>query len=189
MEFIKIIYNNKASIMEEKKKLGYLYDDSTIKSYLHSKIYEVVSNKLKLKYLGSTTNSLDNILHNYRLDKKRYDDGEVGFNEVFLLLDDADVHIELVENVICSGKRELDLAMTKYLRDHRLEYINICLYQRTSMEFKSDIIAGIEDRFVKKYRSKLGSDKFDKYLAQLECFKGGLTQADLDICMKKVALK
>ena len=56
--------------MDDKEKRGYRYDKSSIQDYGMSKMYEVVSLKSGLKYLGSTTNSLENILHNYKLDKK-----------------------------------------------------------------------------------------------------------------------
>lgn len=171
--------------MEDKEVLGYRYDKSTIKNYGFSKIYEVVSKKLGMKYLGSTTNSLENILHNYMLDKNKYDEDGECFNEVFLLLDSDDVEIKLVSLEFCSGKRELDLKATKYLREHRIEYINILLHQRLANEFKSDIIAGIEDEFVARYKDRLMSDKFVKYLKQLECARTALKPKDLVKCMAK----
>lgn len=171
--------------MEEKKKLGYRYDERTIQNYGFSKIYEVVSKKLGMKYLGSTTNSLENILHNYVLDKNKYDEDGENFNEVYLLLDSDDVEIKLVSLEFCSCKRELDLKATKYLREHRIEYINILLHQRLASEFKSDIISGIEDKFVERYRDILRCNKFEKYLKQLECARNALKPSDLAKCMAK----
>jgi hypothetical protein len=171
--------------MEIKEALGYRYDKSTIQNYGFSKIYEVVSKKLGMKYLGSTTNSLENILHNYILDKKKYDEDGYGFNEVYLLLDSDDVEINLVSLEYCSGKRELDLKATKYLRDHRVEYINILLHQRLAGEFKADIIGGVEDKFIARYKDRLMCDKFEKYLKQVECARTALKPSDLAKCLAK----
>jgi hypothetical protein len=171
--------------MDDKEKRGYRYDKSSIQDYGMSKMYEVVSLKSGLKYLGSTTNSLENILHNYKLDKKRYDEGEGSWNEIFVILENDDVDIRLVSLEFCSGKRELDLICTKYLRNHRVEYINIMLYQRLANEFKSDIATGIEDNYVSRYKDLLSSDKFSKYMIQLECARKAKKPAALLECLAK----
>lgn len=168
--------------MDVKEKLGYRYDRECIQDYNCSKIYEIVSNKLGLKYLSSGTNGLDNIINNYKLDKEYYEKGEGMFNEVFLIIDSDDVNIRLISLECCNNKRELDILFTNFLRSHRIEYINIMLHQRCALDFKNDIINGIEDKYVEKYKGILKCEKFEKYKIKLECAKKSIRKIDILKC-------
>lgn len=131
-----------------------------IENYCNGKIIEVVSKKNGLKYLLATTNNIDCMMYNLRKDYEDFSSGiNVKWSEIYLITGD-EFEINIVLLCPCSSKHEMEREMTKMLRDMRLDYININLYRRNKGELLEDVMIGIENKFIKKYKNILRSEKF-----------------------------
>ena len=157
---------------ERKRELGYEYSDDTF-DFSKAKLVEVYSLKSGLRYMTYSANDPENILHNYKKDYEYYMSGECKYLEVYEIMKDGDeVGIRVVKELNCIKKNGVELEMCRYLRMHRLEYININLYARYAAENREDIFSGLEDSFIEKYGEMYkGRDKYEKYLEGVERVK------------------
>lgn len=143
-----------------------------IDKYCNGKIIAVVSIKSGLKYLMCTTNKLEYMLENLNKDYEEYVSGKnERYNEVYEIMKDESVNIELIELVPCGSKYEMEVECSRVLRQNREDYININLYRRKKGEMAEDIISGVEDRFIARYKDVLENEKFTKYVEEINSMK------------------
>jgi hypothetical protein len=155
-------------------KSGHKYAND-IDNYCNGKIIEVISKKSGLKYLLCTTNKIELMIENLKKDYKDYMCGVIEkYSEIYEIMKDVDVKIEIVELLPCSSKYEMEVGMTRILRDKRCEYININLYRRKKGEMCEDIISGVEDRYIERYKGVIRCEKFLKYIDEIKKIKESL---------------
>lgn len=155
-------------------KSGHKYVND-IDNYCNGKIIEVISKKSGLKYLMCTTNKIELMMENLKKDYEDYMCGVLEkYSEIYEIMKDVDVKIEIVELLPCSSKYEMEVGMTRILRVKRCEYININLYRRKKKELCEDIISGIEDRYIDRYKGIMGCEKFVKYMDEIKIIKESL---------------
>ena len=78
-------------------------------NYKNSKIYKITSpSNPDLVYIGSTTQSLKIRFSQHKSMFKRYKKGKVGYVTSFKIIEYSDCKIELIKNVCCNNRKELD---------------------------------------------------------------------------------
>lgn len=105
-------------------------------NYENSKIYRIVSPSLR--YYGSTTQTLEARLAKHIMDYCSYNKNNKkhSYYSSFKVIECGDYKIELVENVKCANKRELERIEGKYQKEN--ECVNMLISGRTRAEYRND---------------------------------------------------
>jgi hypothetical protein len=126
-------------------------------NYENSKIYRIFSPSLNLCYYGSTTQSLEARLAKHIMDYYCYnkDKNKYSYYSSFKVLECGDYKIELIEDVKCTNKRELERIEGRYQKDN--DCVNMLISGRTRAEYRNDNRAIIREK--NKAYKQLNKDK------------------------------
>jgi len=106
-------------------------------NYHNSKIYKIWSPSTDMVYIGSTTQSLAERLGNHVRNYKCFLNGKNRFVTSFKIIKYGDYKIELVENIDCNNREELNRSEGKVIRNTE-NCINRCIAGRTPKQYKLD---------------------------------------------------
>ena len=112
--------------------------------YNKSKIYKIVCNKTGKIYYGSTIDSLSNRLAKHRTKYNNFKNGKGTSNTAFLILENNDYNIYLVEDVNVDTVEQLRSVERKYIDNN--ECVNIQKPNRTCEEYYQDNKDKINER-------------------------------------------
>ena len=98
--------------------------------YAKGKVYKITNGDLT--YIGSTTSPLSQRLAKHRYDKRSFDIGKKQFITSFLLLQDDNAIITLLEDVKCERKEQL-LARERFYIEN-----NICVNKHIPLQSKAE---------------------------------------------------
>ena len=115
-------------------------------NYEHSKIYRIFSPSLNLCYYGSTTQTLEVRLAKHIMDYYCYnkDSKKYSYYSSFKVIECGDYKIELIEEVKCANKRELERIEGRYQKEN--ECVNMLISGRTRAEYRNDNRAIIREK-------------------------------------------
>ena len=106
--------------------------------YQNGKIYKIICNLTDLIYVGSTTKKLYERLKFHESSYKRYIKiGRIGPTySSYQIMRGGDYYIELIENVACNSRKELEKREGHYIRS--LDCLNRSIAGRTRREYNHD---------------------------------------------------
>lgn len=102
-------------------------------NYEHSKIYKLVNTNTNQTYIGSTTRPLSIRFNEH---KSKYTTGKKREMSYLLFNDTDDVVIELLEDVNCKNKEELEKKERQYIE--AVDCVNIKIPTRTKKEYDDE---------------------------------------------------
>ncbi|NBW23110.1 MAG: hypothetical protein EBR82_85715 [Caulobacteraceae bacterium] len=127
-----------------------------INKYHTSKIYRISSPQCEKFYIGSTTQTLKERLRHHKLDYKRYiEKGNERYLTSFEVVKFDDAIIELIKNVNCENRKELDRIEGDCIKEHHDRILNKNVAGRTLKEYRETHKNEIKDRmkdYGKEYR-------------------------------------
>lgn len=121
------------------------------KTFRGGKIYKLINDDSDIIYIGSTTQKLHERLsqHKYFYNKNKNSNKNYTSMELFRISNN--VRIELIEEIICTSKKELEKKEKEYI----IKYFNICVNKkiptRTDSEYYRDNAERIKEKD-KNYR-------------------------------------
>ena len=108
-----------------------------INKYHTSKIYRIISPQCEKFYIGSTTQTLKERLRHHKLDYKRYiEKGNESYLTSFEVVKFDDAIIELIKNVKCENRKDLDKIEGECIKEHHNRILNKNVAGRTMKEYK-----------------------------------------------------
>jgi hypothetical protein len=114
-----------------------------INKYNTAKIYTIRSNSTDKYYIGATTCSLAQRLGQHKAQLKMHLKGNGSRCSSFEILKHPDAYIELLENINCNNKEELNKREGELQREHINNLINTKMEGRTRTEYYNDNIEQI----------------------------------------------
>jgi hypothetical protein len=126
-------------------------------NYANSKIYRIFSLSNNLIYIGSTTQTLEARLAKHVIDYYCYikNSKKYSYYSSFKVIEGGDYKIELIEEIKCANKRELERIEGKYQKEN--DCVNMLIAGRTRAEYKNDNRAIIREK--NKAYKQLNKDK------------------------------
>jgi hypothetical protein len=119
--------------------------------YNNSKIYKIWSPQTDLIYIGSTTQILCKRLADHKSNYKSYKEGKFHYVSSFKILEYGDAKIELIKEVNCQNREQLNSIEGDLQREYRNVCINIRIEGRTQQEYYEEHKEDINDRHKKYY--------------------------------------
>jgi len=104
--------------------------------YKNGKIYKIWSPSTGLTYFGSTCQILCQRLSEHRRDMRMYEDTNKKWTSSFIVLEQEDTRIELVEDFPCERREQLAAREGKYIKTN--ECVNKQVAGRTIAEWYQD---------------------------------------------------
>ena len=138
---------------------------TAINKYNKSMIYTIRSPHTEQYYIGSTTQILCKRFSDHNIDYKAYLKGKGNFITSFKILELGDAYIELLEEINCDNRNQLDKREGELIREHKNNCVNKYIAGRTQKEYKTDNPEQLKQTY-KKYRinnKELLSDKKQQY--------------------------
>ena len=111
---------------------------TAINKYNNSMIYSIRSPHTVNYYIGSTTQKLCKRFSDHNINYKAYLKGTVGFTTSFKILKLGDAYIELLEEVNCENRNQLEKREGELIREHKNNCVNKSIAGRTQKEYKTD---------------------------------------------------
>ena len=103
-----------------------------------SKIYVIKSPQTDLYYIGSTTLPLCKRFTRHKADYKSYLKGIFPFITSFKIIELGDAYIELLEEVNCENRKQLEKHEGGLIKLHKSNCVNKIMVGRTKNEYKND---------------------------------------------------
>jgi len=107
----------------------------TINKYHTSKIYKISSLQCDKFYIGSTIETLKKRLSKHKADYKRYIKGNKRYMTSFDIVKFDDAIIQLIKDVKCENRKELDRIEGECILEHHDRILNKCVAGRTLKEY------------------------------------------------------
>ena len=107
-----------------------------INKYHTSKIYKISSPQCEKFYIGSTTQTLNRRLAGHKSHYKHYIEGLYRYISSFEIVKFEDVIIELIKDVKCESKKELDRIEGECIKEHHDRILNKNVAGRTKKEYR-----------------------------------------------------
>jgi uncharacterized protein YbaP (TraB family) len=107
----------------------------TINKYHTSKIYKISSPQCEKFYIGSTIVTLKERLSKHKADYKRYIKNIKGYITSFEIIKFDDCIIELIKDVKCENRKELDKIEGECIKEHHDRILNKNVAGRTIKEY------------------------------------------------------
>jgi len=111
---------------------------TAINKYNKSMIYTIRSPATERYYIGSTTQKLCKRFSDHNINYKAYLKGTGGFTTSFKILELGDAYIELLEEINCENKNQLERREGELIREHKNNCVNQCIAGRTKKEYNID---------------------------------------------------
>ena len=137
-----------------------------INKYNKSMIYTIRSPHTEKYYIGSTTQKLCKRFSDHNRNYKSYLDEKYHFTTSFKILELGDAYIELLEEINCENKNQLERREGELIREHKNNCVNRCIVGRTQKEYRTDNKEEITKQ-KKKYTIEHAKEKslYDKKFA------------------------
>ena len=129
---------------------------TAINKFNKSMIYTIRSPHTDKYYIGSTTQILCKRFVDHKSQYKAYLKGGV-FVTSFKIIELGDAYIELLEELTCENKPQLQRREGELIREHKTNCVNMVMPGRTKAEYNSDN----SDR-IKEHRKEYYNDNFDR---------------------------
>jgi hypothetical protein len=148
-----------------------------INKYHTSKIYKISSPQCEKFYIGSTTNTINIRLSEHKSNYKRYIKNEIGgYLTSFEVVKFDDCIIELIKDVKCENRKELERVEGDCIKEHHDRILNKYVAGRTDIEYyeankinltkyKKEYYEANKDKnkeIIKEYR-EANKDKYKEY--------------------------
>ena len=117
---------------------------TAINKYNKSMIYSIRSPATEKYYIGSTTQILCKRFGDHNINYKAYLKGTGGFTTSFKILELGDAYIELLEEINCDNRNQLEKREGELIREHKNNCVNKYIAGRTKKEYKIDNIESIK---------------------------------------------
>ena len=111
---------------------------TAINKYNKSMIYTIRSPHTEQYYIGSTTQILCKRFSDHKTKYKGYLKGTGCFITSFKILKLGDAYIELLEEVNCENRNQLEKREGELIREHKNNCVNRCIAGRTKKEYAID---------------------------------------------------
>ena len=108
---------------------------TAINKYNNSKIYTIRSPLTEQYYIGSTAQLLCKRFSDHKQNYKAYLNGTYQFVTSFKILELGDAYIELLEEINCDNKNQLQKREGELIRKHKLELVNKFIPCQTPREY------------------------------------------------------
>ena len=142
--------------------------------YNNSFIYTIRSPHTDKFYIGSTTQKLCKRFANHKSDYDAYVNNKKNYITSFKIIELGDSYIELLEQINCDSKIQLELREGELIRIHKDLCINKIMVGRTDKQYRLDNADIIKQR-KKQYRQdnadKIKQQKKQYYADNLESIK------------------
>ena len=109
---------------------------TAINKYNNSMIYSIRSPHTVNYYIGSTTQILCKRFSDHNIDYKAYLKGKSNFITSFKILELGDAYIELLEEINCENRNQLDKREGELIREHKNKCVNRYIAGRTDKEYR-----------------------------------------------------
>ena len=103
-----------------------------------SMIYTIRSPHTDKYYIGSTTQILCKRFSDHKVKYKLYLDKKHHFVTSFKILELGDAYIELLEEINCDNKSQLEKREGEFIREHKNDCVNKIIEGRTKKEYTVD---------------------------------------------------
>ena len=124
---------------------------NVINKYNTAMIYSIRSPATEKYYIGSTTQKLCKRFSDHKVHYKAYLDEKYCFVTSFKIIELGDAYIELLEEINCENKNQLEKREGELIRLHKDLCVNKIIVGRTRKEFYNDNIESIK-AFSKQYK-------------------------------------
>jgi len=114
--------------------------------YHNGKIYTIRSYQTDKYYIGSTTQPLHKRLYEHRSDYKSFLNGNGSSISSFIIIENNDNYIELLEDYACDTKQQLHKREGELIRKHHKHCINKVIAGRTQKEWEIEHKEYIKNR-------------------------------------------
>ena len=111
---------------------------TAINKYNTSMIYTIRSPSIDKYYIGSTTQKLCKRFSDHKNNYKLYLKGACKFVTSYKLLELGDAYIELLEEMNCDNKTQLEKREGELIREHINNCVNKYISGRTQKEYQKD---------------------------------------------------
>jgi len=144
--------------------------------YQNGKVYKIIDNGYNMCYYGSTTNELSRRMAQHRAHYARFIIGECANLTVYKIFETYGVDnckIELVENVPCASRNELQAREGYYIKSN--DCVNRVVVGRTDAQYREDN----KDKIAKYYennKARINERKKAHYEANKEVINGKVKQ-------------
>ena len=109
-----------------------------INKFNTSMIYSIRSPHTVNYYIGSTTQILCKRFSDHNINYKAYLKGTSNFMTSFKILELGDAYIELLEEINCDNRNQLEKREGELIREHKNNCVNRCIAGRTKKEYAID---------------------------------------------------
>ncbi len=134
---------------------------TAINKFNKSMIYTIRSPHTDKYYIGSTTQILCKRFSDHNRNYKSYLKGTSKFMTSFKIIKLGDAYIELLEEINCENKNQLEKREGELIREHKANCVNVNIAGRTQKEYKTDNPEQLKQTY-KKYRIN-NKDKLIQY--------------------------
>jgi hypothetical protein len=144
-----------------------------INKYHTSKIYRIISPQCEKFYIGSTTETLNRRLSKHKATYKRYLEKGLGSCMTsFEVVKFDDVIIEIIKDVNCDSKKELEKIEGDCIKEHHDRILNKRVEGRTDKEYREankdkikEYYEANKDIIKEKHKQyyEANKDKFNEY--------------------------
>ena len=111
---------------------------TAINKFNKSMIYSIRSPATERYYIGSTTQILCKRFSDHNINYKAYLKGTGCFITSFKILELGNAYIELLEEVNCENRNQLEKREGELIREHKDLSVNKIIVGRTQKEYKTD---------------------------------------------------
>ena len=109
---------------------------NVINKYNTAMIYTIRSPHTNKYYIGSTTQILCKRFGDHNINYKAYLKGTGGFTTSFKILELGDAYIELLDEINCDSKNQLEKREGELIRIHKDNCVNKSIAGRTDKEYR-----------------------------------------------------
>ena len=134
-----------------------------INKFNTSMIYSIRSPATERYYIGSTTQKLCKRFSDHNINYKAYLKGTGDFTTSFKILELGDAYIELLEEINCDNRNQLEKREGELIREHKNNCVNRCIAGRTKKEYAID-----NNDKIKKQKKQYYNDNKDKILEKVK---------------------
>ena len=111
---------------------------TAINKFNTSMIYSIRSPATERYYIGSTTQKLCKRFSDHNINYKAYLKGTSNFMSSFKIIELGDSYIELLEEINCDNKNQLEKREGELIREHKANCVNRNIAGRTKKEYNID---------------------------------------------------
>jgi len=106
-------------------------------NYQNGKIYKIVSKNTDVFYIGSTCQELKARLQRHEICFRRFKKGKTNYVTSYIILENGEYEIVLIENFPCNSKKELQTQEKHHIKNSEL-CVNKCVPARSWKEYHED---------------------------------------------------